>query len=173
MGNSESVDQSTAIRCDRDFVATRLYGKQYDELRPRPRNKVDSYQETMDANKKRYSGVLELTEQQRERLYRLAEVTYKMDHSQESGTFNLLFELGDRVSVVKDQLSDLKERPYGILMKERQPKMRQRDVNIQALEKELNTLETQQKNTEKQLSNKNKKLYKEYQQIDGLDSLIF
>ena len=173
MGNSESIDQDIAISCDRDFIATRLYGKQYDELKPMQRSKVDSYQDTMEANQKMYSGVLDLTEQQRERLYRLAALTYRMVHSSQSGVFYRLFGLEDGGSAVKDQLSDLKERPYGILMKERQPKMRQRDVKIEALEKELNTLEKQQQNTEKQLSNKNKNLYKEYQQMNGLDNLIF
>ena len=166
MGNSDSVDQDITISCDRDFIATRLYGKQYDELKAMQRSKVDSYQETMEANKKMYSGVLELTEQQRERLYRLAEVTYKMDDSHESERFNLLFELGERVSAVKEKLSNLKELPYGRLMKERQRKMRQRDVKIQALEKELETLKSQQKKAEGELSKKNKKLYKEYQEMD-------
>ena len=171
MGNSESQD--TTVSCDVDFIATRLYGKQYDDLKQGQQDKVDSYQKTMKANQNRYSGVLDLTVEQRERLYRLAEVTYKMDHSRQSKTFYSLFDLEDEVSELKQHLSNVKERPFGILMKARRPQLRKIVENIQVLEEELKTLENEQKETEKKLSIKNKKLYKEYQKINGMDHLIF
>ena len=171
MGNSESQD--TTISCDVDFIATRLYGKLYDELKPGQKVKVDSYQTTMKANQNKYSGVLELTVEQRDRLYRLAEVTYKINRSEQSVTFDSLFDLEDEVSILKQRLSDVKERPFGILMKARRPQLREIVENIQVLEAELKTLENEQKETEKKLSNKNKKLYKEYQEINGMNHLIF
>jgi len=173
MGNKNSVDQDTTISCDVDFIANKIYSKQYDDLNQMQREKVDFYQETMEANKKMYSGVLGLTVQQRERLYRLAEVTYKMINSNQSEVFNRLFDLENDISLVKDQLSDVQERPYGILMKELQPKIDRRNVKIEALKKELETLENKQKNTETQLSINNKNLYKEYQQTNGMDNLTF
>lgn len=172
MGNSESQD--TTISCDVDFIATRLYGKQYDDLKQGQRDKVDSYQKTMKANQNMYSGVLELTVEQRERLYRLAEVTYKMDRSRQSETFDSLFELEEQLSELKQHLSNVKERPFGILMKARGPQLREIVENRPVvLEAELKSLENRQKKTEKKLSNKNKKLYKEYQEINGTNHLIF
>ena len=171
MGNYTSIDQDTkdtTISCDVNFIATKLYGKQYDDLNQMQRKKVDSYQKTMKANQNLYSGVFPLTEQQRKRLYRLADLTYKMNHSRQSGIFDRLFELEYDIEALEEELSDVQERPAYLLMKERQPKMRQRAEKIEALEEELDTLENKEKNTKKQLSIKNKKLYKEYQQNNDL-----
>jgi hypothetical protein len=166
MGTIESVvAHPTIVSYDEQFIATQLYQMSFEQLTPTQQKQVNAYKQLGNKYEQSFKGVLDLTEENRNRLFKLAGLEYNMGRAKTKEIFKVIATYQDTITEVEDDIKDLEEPKFGTLIQLRKPALNKSAVELTKLRRELAELKAKLGNNVRQLSDSDRALCKEREQL--------
>ena len=166
MGNQESVvEHPTTVSYDEQFIATQLYKMPFEQLTSTQQKQVTAYKKLGKKYEQSFKGVLDLSEENRNRLFKLAGLEYKMGRAKTKKLFKVIATYQDTITEVEDDIKDLEEPKFGTLIKLRQPALNKSAAELTELRGELVELKANMDKKVGQLSDKDRALCKEREKL--------